>query len=127
MGVSKRSKRVVGPFTSEYGTFNPGDPAIAVTVCRGNVYLARVEYVGYVERDVYDYRSKSYVAEKFAQVKRPTKIGEWYDKQTGEKSDWRAGDPNLGRRYVDASRISTLQHNRLIPATATADDLIKAV
>lgn len=28
-----KSKRVVAPFQSEYGTFNPGDAAIAITVC----------------------------------------------------------------------------------------------
>ena len=43
-----KSKRIVGPFTSEFGTFQPGDRANAVTMCTSRTNVARVEYVGYV-------------------------------------------------------------------------------
>lgn len=112
-----KSKRIVGPFTSEYGTFHPGDEAIAITVCTGRVNVARVEYVGYVE---------NYRGEKKAQVRRATTRSEWYDKDTGEATRWMHGR-NLGIRYLPATVITTLNYNRLIPASAETDTLIRAI
>ena len=101
-----KSKRIVGPFTSEYGTFQPGDEAIAITVCTSRVNVARVEYVGYVEG--YDGQLK-------AQVRRATTRSEWYDKDTGEATRW-VSSRNLGVRYSPTTVITTLNYNRLIPA-----------
>lgn len=119
------SKRIEGPFQSEYGTFNPGDAAIAITVCTGRVCVDRVEYVGYVERNQYNYKTKQYEPTKFAQIRRPVQRGEWYDKTTNERCNWQAGNKNLGFRYVSTIGITTLQYNRLLPASASTDDLIK--
>lgn len=112
-----KSKRIVGPFTSEYGTFQPGDQAIAITVCTGRVAVARVEYVGYIE---------GYNGQRKAQVRRATTRSEWYDKDTGEATRWMSGC-NLGIRYLPSTVITTLNYNRLIPANAETDTLIKAI
>ena len=114
------SKRIEGPIELEYGTFKPGDQCIAVTICTGRVNVARVEYVGYVVQ-------KKYEDVKRAQIRRPTKRGEWYNKETGEKTPWRANDPTLGFRYVDGTVISTLYYNHLLPAATTVDQLMKEI
>jgi len=122
-----KSKRIEGPFTNNYGTFHPGDPCIAITVCTGQVQVTRAQYVGYIERKAYNYRSRQYEPIKFAQIRRPIKISEWYDKTTNEKCNWRPNDSNLGIRYIDSTIVTTLQYNRLLPTQATADDLIKEI
>jgi hypothetical protein len=111
-----KSKRIVGPITTEYGTFQPGDQAIAITVCTSRVNVARVEYVGYVEHS----------GQMFAQVRRATTRSEWYDKDTGEATRWTPGR-NLGIRYLPATVITTLQYNRLIPASVGVDALIEVI
>jgi hypothetical protein len=121
-----KSKRIVGPFTSEFGTFQPGDKAIAVTMCTSRTNVARVEYVGYVEREDYNWNTKKSETMKFAQIRRTTLRTEWYDKDTNEKCNWRSGK-NMGVRHVPATIITTLQYNRLIPDTATTDELMQAI
>lgn len=118
-------KRIEGPFTNKFGqTFNPGDKAIAVTVCTGRTTVARVEYVGYVER--LDYYRKSSEPLKYAQIRRPSKRLEWFDKTTGEKCKW-SRDANVGARYGDYSIITTLQYNNLIADSSSVDALIKVL
>lgn len=121
------SKRIEGPIELEHGTFKPGDQCIAVTVCTGRVNVARVEYVGYVVHKQYDYRAKKYEDVKRAQIRRPTKRGEWYNKATGEKTQWRPNDGSIALRYVDGTVISTLYYNHLLPAATTVDQLMKEI
>lgn len=122
-----KSKRIEGPFTSEFGTFNPGDPAIAVTTCTGNTVVKRVEYVGYIERNSYNWKTKKYEPQKFAQIRRPTSTFTAFWAGTGEKAKWPYGDRKVEYRSVPGTIVSTLQYNRLIPATASTDQLIKAL
>ena len=122
-----KSKRIEGPFTSEYGTFNPGDPAIAITVCMGTVNVARVEYVGYIERSVGNWPNSGQRVEKFAQVRRPTKTFTPFWAGTEEKARWPYGDRKVEYRDVHSTIVSTLQYNRLLPAGSSTDELIKAV
>lgn len=122
-----KSKRIEGPFTSEFGTFHPGCEAIAITVCTGAVNVARVEYIGYVERKTYNWHTKTYESEKFAQVRRPTKTFTPFWAGTEEKAHWPYGDRNVEYRDVHSTTISTLQHNRLLPAGSSTDELMKAV
>lgn len=122
-----KSKRVVGPFTSEYGTFNPGDQAIAITVCTGTVNVDRVEYVGYIERESYNWHTKKTESTKYAQIRRPTKTFTPFWAGTEEKASWPYGDRKVEYRDVHGSMITTLQYNRLLPAGSSVDDLIKAV
>lgn len=121
-----KSKRIEGPFTSEYGTFNPGDSVIAITVCTGRIHVDRVEYVGYVVRKGYNYKTKQFDDVKFAQIRRPSQRFEWYNKETGEAEKWKANG-NQGTRYVPTTIVSTLQYNRLLPATTSTDELINVL
>lgn len=122
-----KSKRIVGPFQSEYGTFNPGDTAIAVTVCTGNVRVARVEYVGYIERETYDWKLKIQVVKKYAQVKRQVQRFTPFLKGTNEVAKWPYSMSDVQYRHVPGTHISTMQYNRLIPASATTDELMKVI
>lgn len=122
-----KSKRIVGPFTSEYGTFNPGDKAIAITVCTGNVCVERVEYVGYIEREEYQWDTKKTELMKFAQIRRPTTTFTCFWKGTDEKAKWPYGSREVEYRNVDSMIITTLHYNRLLPDSATTDALIKAL
>lgn len=121
-----KSKRVVAPFTNEFGTFNPGDQAIAITVSTGRVSVARVEYVGYVERKVYSWHEKKHTTRKHAQIRRPIQKWQAFYKGTDERASW----PYKGEveyRTLDGFAITTLQHNRLIPAGISTDELIKEI
>lgn len=122
-----KSKRIEGPFTNEHGTFNPGDPAIAVTLCTSRVNVARVEYVGYIERKEYNYKTRQTELMKFAQIRRPTSKFTAFWHGTSEKASWPYGDRLVEYRSVPGTIISTLQFNRLIPATATIDQLIEEI
>lgn len=120
-------KTIVAPIQLEHGTFNPGDQVFAVTTCTGKVKVSKVEYVGYVLARQYCYKEKKYVDIKKAQIRRPTDIGEWFDKETGEKTQWKPNTPNLGFRYVPGTRVTTLNYNRILPVNATVDELIKEI
>ncbi len=119
-----KTKRIVGPFTSEFGTFNPGDACIAVTVCTKNVSVARVTYVGYIERQNYNWQTKQSETMKYAQIRRPAKKLQWFNEETGETCNWFSG---AKARWIDTDIVSTLQYNRLLPADTTTDGLIKAL
>lgn len=122
-----KSKRIVGPFTSEYGTFNPGDQAIAVTVCTGRLNVERVEYVGYIERDNYNWHTKKHEKAMYAQVRRPTQTFTPFWRGTNEKATWPYNSKEVEYRNVDRMIITTLQQNRLLPAGTSTDELMKAV
>lgn len=123
-----KSKRIEGPFTNKFGqTFNPGDQAIAVTTCTGRTNISRVEYVGYIERSRYNWHTKKSEQEKFAQIRRPTSKFTIFWKGTDEKASWPYGDRKVEYRDVHGTTISTLQHNRLLPAGVSTDELMKAV
>lgn len=122
-----KSKRIEESFTNKYGTFNPGDSCIAVTVCTGRVNLARVDYLGYVEREGYNYQTRSYEKVKFAQIRRPTTSYRAFYVGTDEPARWPYKVGEVEYRNIPGTIVSTLQYNRLLPANATADDLIKEV
>lgn len=122
-----KSKRIVGPFTSEYGTFNPGDPAIAITVCTKRVNVSRVWYVGYIERDSYNYKTRQTEKVKFAQVRRPIFTHTVFWAGTEEKAQWPYGDRKVEYRKIPGTIVSTLQYNRIIPASASTDELINVL
>ena len=58
---------------------------------------------------------------------RKIKRGEWYNKATGEKTQWRPNDGSIAFRYVDGTVISTLYYNHLLPAATTVDQLMKEI
>lgn len=123
-----KSKRIEGPFTNKFGqTFNPGDQAIAVTVCTGRTNIARVEYVGYVERGNYNWHTKKTEVMRFVQIRRPTSTFTPFWKGTNEKASWPYGDREVEYRDVPGTLITTLQYNNIIAAEASVDQVIEAV
>lgn len=121
-----KTKRIVAPFTNEYGTFNPGDECIAVTLCTKQVKVARVEYVGYVERDDYNWNTKQTERIKYAQIRRPTSRFIAFYKGTNDKAYW-PYDGDVEYRDVPSTTITTLYYNRLLPAQAITDQLMKEI
>jgi len=123
-----KSKRIEGPFTNKFGqTFNPGDQAIAVTTCTGRTNIARVEYVGYIERNIYNWHTKKTEVEKFVQIRRPTSTFTSFWKGTDEKASWPYGDREVEYRDVSGTLVTTLQYNNIIAAEASVDQVIEAV
>lgn len=122
-----KSKRIVGPITTEYGTFQPGDEAIAVTVCAHQVHVARVTYVGYIERETYNWQKKEYTKAKYAQIRRPTRKFTIFVKGTDTKAEWPYSNDEVEGRWIDGTIVTTLNDNRLIPAVASADALMQAI
>ena len=125
-----KSKRVVAPFTNQFGqTLNPGESCIAITTCTGRTSISRVEYVGYIERNSYNYQTRSYEPTKYVQIRRPAKVykGAFYE-GTDEKARW-PYDANrkVDYRYEDSKIITTLQYNNVLADKTSVDDLIKAV
>lgn len=122
-----KSKRIEGPFLSKFGTFNPGDAAFAITVSTGRVSVGRVVYVGYIERMDWNYKTRKTEMVKFAQIRRPTQRGQWYNKSTNEAAQYESNNSNIGFRYIDVETITTLQHNRLLPADVSVNQLIEEI
>ena len=122
-----KTKRIVAPFTNEHGTFNPGDEVIAITVCTKRVNVERVEYVGYIERNDYDWRTKQYEPMHYAQVRRPTTQYTSFWKGTDVKAVWPYGDREVEYRNVKKYIITTLQYNRIIPANVSVNELIERI
>lgn len=89
-------------------------------------HVDRVEYVGYVERNAYNYQERKYMLEKFAQIRRPvTRFTPFY-KGTDNEATW----PYQGEveyRHIPGTLVTTLQYNRLIPANASTDQLMKVI
>lgn len=129
-----KSKRIVGPFVNDFGhIINPGEKAYAVTTCTGRVKVKEVTYVGFVEREVYDWQEKKRMMKKYAQIKTSAKKTEFFAKGTNDKFAWGffnnniPGDQQYDRREVSFDQISTLQYNRILPATASLSELASAV
>lgn len=116
------SKRIEKPYTNKFGTLNPGDKCIAVTVSTQRVRVTEAEYVGYIERS--DWRGGN--PQQFVQVKRPAKIFEGvFYKGTDEPAGWpRDPDREVEYRSREGFKISTLQYNRVFPLPVSTDDLM---
>jgi hypothetical protein len=122
------------PFTNKFGDIiNPGDTVYVVTTCTHRTFVEKGEYVGYVERSGYDYRKKKSVVVPAVQVKKPYTKTIYWDKRTDKEFKWadytspEDMQENVETRQEQAFRISTLQYNRILPATVSADRLMEAV
>lgn len=126
-----KSKRIVAPFTNNFGvTINPGDKVYAITVCSHRTYISEVEYVGYIERDGYDYNTRQYEKMKFAQVRRPTTDRKAYYEGTDTLVNWSTfnrGEDKIEWRETERFIITTLQYNNIIPVTSPIATLAEAV
>jgi hypothetical protein len=121
-------------FTNKFGDIiNPGDNVYVVTTCSHRTHVEKGEYVGYVERHGYDYREKKSVIVPAVQVKKPYTRTIYWDKRTDKEFDWKNYttredfQENVETRKQQAFRVSTLQYNRILPASVSADRLMEVV
>lgn len=125
-----KTKRIVEPFQTKYNqTIQPGDKVFAVTTRTHRVSVREAEYLGYVERKTYNYKTREYEMMKFAQIRSPSKKCVCYFKGTDTEAKW-PYDPNAGEREwraIPTTMISTLQYNRIFRAGSSAADLAAAL
>lgn len=122
-----KTNRIVATYNNEYGAYEPGDKVLAITVCTHNVKVEPVEYVGYVERKVYNFRTSEYDVQKFVQIRRMSKRYRVVWKDTGEPAKYPySGRPTEYKRYT-APMITTLYYNRIFPINNQAIDLPKTI
>jgi hypothetical protein len=96
------TERVEVPFTNEFGqVIQPGDEVLVVTMCTKTLNMQRGTYLGLRNRSV--------------QVRVPDNSWEWYNKETGLPGSYYSIPASLReyRKKVNATRISTLQLNRI--------------
>lgn len=129
-----KSKRIVAPFINEFGqVIQPNDVVFAVTTCTHRTNVFEAKYVGYVEREAYDWKEKKKVMQKFAQISTPSFKTTFVKKGTNETFQWNTLDYNRPREEqydvvkTPFNYISTLQYNRILPAYASITQLASVV
>ena len=133
--MSEKRVRVIKPFTNKFGqVIEPGMPVFVVSVCTGQTYITKGEYVGYIERDayVYDAEQKKYVSKlaPFVQARVQYDQTKWVYKDTGERIDWKTyvrGARETEYVTEKAHRITTLQYNRILRADSSLEEMAAAV
>lgn len=128
----KRERKVL-PYTNRFGdVINPGDKVYSITTCSHRTHISEGEYVGYVERDSPDYKTRSYKPMPYVQVRVPAQITYWFDKLKNRKYSWvnhnsQYFQENVESRTTYTTRITTLQLNNIIPRNAPVERLAEAV
>ena len=125
-----KTKRIVAPFTNKFGDkINPGDTVYAITVCTKRTNIEKVEYVGYIERQGWNYRTSKHEIVPFVQVRRPTTKSYYVYEGTDTLVNWSTFDrtQKTERKEEQTSIITTLCYNNIIPANSTLDKLAEAV
>jgi hypothetical protein len=129
-----KSKRIVAPFINNFGqVIQPNDEVFAVKTCTGRVSVDLVKYIGYIEREAYDWTESKHVMQKFAQISTPATKNVYYKKGTTELFKWSqyvSGVPSHEQfdvARVPFTQISTLYYNRIIPKTASLNDLASSI
>lgn len=128
----KRERKIL-PFTNNFGdVIQPGDTVYAITTCSHRTYVGKAEYIGYIERSEYNWRTKETQLSPFVQIKVPTTRTKYFDKLKNKPYDWvdytrEYFDQNVERIEEPCFRISTLNYNNIIPCNASIDRLAEAV
>lgn len=129
-----KTKRIVAPFINDFGqVIQPGDSVFAVTTCTHRTNVFEAKYVGYIEREEYNWKEKKHEMKKFAQISTPSTKHVYYKKGTSELFNWGTyvsgvpGDEQFDRAEVPFNYISTLQYNRILPAYASITQLASVV
>ena len=128
----KRERKIL-PFTNRFGdVIQPGDTVYSITTCSHRTHINKAEYVGYIERSQYDWRTKETKLEPYVQVRLPYTSTIYFDKKKNKEYDWVGHtkeyfDENVERREIPGFRISTLWYNNVIPTNAPIDQLAEAV
>lgn len=129
-----KTKRIVAPFINDFGqVIQPGDSVFAVTTCTHRTNVFEAKYVGYVERQSYDWKEKKHTMMKYAQISTPSTKHVYYKKGTTEPFNWSTfmhgtpGEEQFDRAEVQFEYISTLQYNRILAKDSSLSQLASAV
>ena len=130
-----KSKRIVAPFINDFGqVIQPNEEVFAVTTCTGRVAVKEAKYVGYVERETYNWKEKKHETMKFAQISTPSAKPVYYKKGTEQLFNWSSdyiqgvpGDQQFDRVEVSFDQISTLQYNRVLSKNSSLHQLASVV
>lgn len=128
----KRERKIL-PFTNNFGdVIQPGETVYAITTCAHRTHVGKAEYIGYIERSEYNWRTKETQLSPFVQIKVPTTRTRYFDKLKNKNYDWvdytrEYFDQNVERIEEPYFRISTLNYNNIIPCNASIDKLAEAV
>jgi hypothetical protein len=129
-----KSKRIVAPFINDFGqVIQPNEEVFAVTTCTHRTRVFEAKYIGYVERQEYNWNEKKYEMKKFAQISTPSTTWVYYKKGTTELFQWGSyvngmpGDRQYDRVEVPYNHISTLQYNRILSKSASLTQLASVV
>lgn len=133
--MTKRERKIL-PFVNKFGdVINPGESVYIVTTCTHRTRVNKGLYIGFVEREQYDWKTDQYSPKPFVQVKVPGSRTVYYDKKTNKKWDWslykKLGSDyykeNVEVRAEPYDHISTLFYNRILPTNTTPDRLIEVL
>lgn len=117
--------RIEQPYTNTFGTYNPGDTVLIVTMCTQRVNMYKGRYLGYIERP-WGYGANQKM-EKFVQAEVDETRYE-YQYPDGSKFKWSdlgsdyakfremMADGRIVRVAIPYKRITTLQLNRIAPS-----------
>jgi hypothetical protein len=129
-----KSKRIVAPFINDFGqVIQPNEQVFAVTTCTHRTHVFEAKYVGYVERQDYNWKEKKHEMKKFAQISTPSSRHVYYKKGTTELFQWGSyvngmpGDQQYDRVEVPFDQISTLQYNRILSKNSSLHELASVV
>jgi hypothetical protein len=121
------------PFTNKFGdTIQPGDMVYSITTCTHRTCITEGEYVGYIERSGYDYKTRESKNIPYVQVKVPAVRTVYFDKLKNATFKWADYTRDYFNEHVVRSeekifRISTLNYNNIIPRSSSTEKLAKAV
>jgi hypothetical protein len=129
-----KSKRIVAPFINDFGqVIQPNEEVFAVTTCTHRTQVFEAKYVGYVERESYNWKENKYETMKFAQISTPSTRHVYYKKGTTELFQWGSyvngmpGDQQYDRVEEPFNQISTLQYNRILSKNSSLHELASVV
>lgn len=129
-----KTKRIVAPFINDFGqVIQPNEEVFAVTTCTHRTNVFEAKYVGYIERESYDWKEKKSVMMKYAQISTPSTKHVYFKKGTTEPFNWSTyvsgvpGDEQFDRAEVPFNYISTLQYNRILPKHASLSQLAESI
>ena len=112
--MSSKLVRIEAPIKGIFGeTVNVGDEVMAMTTGRGNAYLNKGKYLGYVEGTGY-YKTRAQVAIETKRFVRLKPDGTEFNWSKDYHSDtWGEVSKTLTSKQIPYTRIATLNLNRI--------------
>lgn len=126
--------RIVAPFINDFGqVIQPNEQVIVVTTCTGQTRMKEAEYIGYVERQAFDWQERKHVMKKFAQIRTPYEKISYVHTGTDKPFNWSTFQHGVPREQqydtvkTPATFVSTLHYNRVLARNSTVSEIAKAV